>query len=535
MTDFWVGAISARLFLTDFMTPANGAAAPDDVLNAVTFENVPQESEAGVTKRDLYEPLVEAFNGQGIFSDRIQFFDTKKLNKQYEAFITNLDPTKLLSHDSAVSRETQGQLASYAAAQLARQHHLFLLSLFICGDYARFMRWDRSGVIVTERVNYREQPRLLAEFLWRFDQLDDDQLGFDPTARPATEDEKKLLRDAVTEHQNDETKRKHPDLHKALDEAGDYPFYSISVIPTASESDPTPIARRYIVKAPIHPPDSPVGRATRAYYGVDADTKELVCLKDYWRPIDNALPSDRWLEVAKYRSLCRTGNLRAYRRHWSVKELLYPLTSAVNSKELVTAIHNALECLIAAKEADVTVLHRDVSPGNVMLNKYGQGVLNDWDHAIMLNVVRVSASRRTGTWQFMSIALGRNPLKIHDILDDVESCFWVLLYQAIHHMPCPNDSGKHLKMFNEFDLNPVGGVLLETGGKGKRSYLSDPFDYHPTSSTTTNISPNRRLAQPMSSATQRRRTHPRSLTYSVTLWDWRDGQRETLSQISIRL
>ncbi|KAH8102091.1 hypothetical protein BXZ70DRAFT_930224 [Cristinia sonorae] len=558
MTDFWVGAISASLFLTEFMTPANGATAPDDVLDAVTFENVPQESQAGVTERDLYKPLVEAFNGQGILSDRIRFFNTStkkedktklmpditcfkslpfgpqeqnwkwyrlliwvevKLLKRYEAFITNFDPTKLLPHDSALSRETQGQLASYAAAQLARQHRLSLLSLFICGDYARFMRWDRSGVIVTERVNYREQPRLLAEFLWRFDQLDDHELGFDPTARPATEDEKKLLRDAITEHQNDETKRKHPDLHKALDEAGDYPFYSISVIPTASESDPTPTARRYIVKAPIHPPESPVGRATRAYYGVDADTKELVCLKDYWRPVDNARPSEsdiyarlmshnvphlatayvasdvmhngalqetlthRWLEeykekvaagVAGYRPLCRTGNLRTYRHHRLVQELLYPLTSAINSKELVTAIHNALECIIAAKKADV--LHRDVSAGNVMLNKNGQGVLNDWDHAIMLNVVRVSASRRTGTWQFMSIALGRNPLKIHDILDDVESCFWVLLYQAIHHMPCPNTSGKHLKMFNEFDLNPVGGVLLETGGKGKRSYLSDPFE-----------------------------------------------------------
>ncbi|KAH8102088.1 hypothetical protein BXZ70DRAFT_1016220 [Cristinia sonorae] len=508
MTDFWVGALSASLFLTEFMTPANGAAAPDDVLDAVTFENVPQESQSGVTERDLYEPLVEAFNGQGILSDRIRFFNTStkkedktklmpditcfkslpfgpqeqnwkwyrlliwvevKLHKRFETFITNFDPTKLLPHDSAVSRETQGQLALYAAAQLARQHRLFLLSLFVCGDYARFMRWDRSGVIVTERVNYREQPRLLAEFLWRFDQLDDHELGIDPTARPATEDEKKFLRDAITENQNDKTRRKHPDLHKALDEAGDYPFYSISVIPTASESDPTPIARRYIVKAPIHPPESPVGRATRAYYGVDADTKELVCLKDYWRPVDNAQPSDRWLEVAGYRPRCW---LRTYRHHWFVQELLYPLTSAVNSKELVTAIHNALECIIAAKKADV--LHRDVSAGNVMLNKNGQGVLNDWDHAVVLNVGRASAALRTGTWQFISILLGQNPLKIHNILDDVESCFWVLLYQAIHHMPCPNTSGKHLKMFDECKRRHIGKVFLETGWNGKRHYLSYP-------------------------------------------------------------
>ncbi len=37
-----------------------------------------------------------------------------------------------------------------------------------------------------------------------------------------------------------------------------------------------------------------------------------------------------------------------------------------------------------------------------------------------------------GTWQFMSIDQLAGVAKRHSITDDVESCFWVLLYIAVH-------------------------------------------------------------------------------------------------------
>ncbi|KAL4242739.1 hypothetical protein ABKN59_011864 [Abortiporus biennis] len=55
-----------------------------------------------------------------------------------------------------------------------------------------------------------------------------------------------------------------------------------------------------------------------------------------------------------------------------------------------------------------------------------------------------------GTWYFMSILLARHKQKVHSILDDLESCFWVLLYVALHRFK--NDADRSiLKMFDEMN------------------------------------------------------------------------------------
>ncbi|KZT19665.1 hypothetical protein NEOLEDRAFT_1141804 [Neolentinus lepideus HHB14362 ss-1] len=41
--------------------------------------------------------------------------------------------------------------------------------------------------------------------------------------------------------------------------------------------------------------------------------------------------------------------------------------------------------------------------------------------------VQSTESRRTGTWQFISHKLLRDPNKCHTICDDLESSFWTLL------------------------------------------------------------------------------------------------------------
>ncbi|KAI0309001.1 hypothetical protein OF83DRAFT_1024807, partial [Amylostereum chailletii] len=60
-----------------------------------------------------------------------------------------------------------GQMIAYAATQFASQHRVFIFSFLLMGDYARLLRWDRSGVVVTERFNWKTDPTL-AEFFWRF-------------------------------------------------------------------------------------------------------------------------------------------------------------------------------------------------------------------------------------------------------------------------------------------------------------------------------------------------------------------------------
>lgn len=69
-----------------------------------------------------------------------------------------------------------------------------------------------------------------------------------------------------------------------------------------------------------------------------------------------------------------------------------------------------------------------------------------------------------GTWQFLSIALLQGSgFKEHEIQDDLESCYWALLYICFHHYKhnCPRFS---LKFFDEYEgpednKPPSGGKL----------------------------------------------------------------------------
>ncbi|KAH8984958.1 hypothetical protein EDB92DRAFT_1766970, partial [Lactarius akahatsu] len=69
----------------------------------------------------------------------------------------------------------------------------------------------------------------------------------------------------------------------------------------------------------------------------------------------------------------------------------------------------------------VKILHRDVSAGNILITEDGSGILIDWD-----------LSKKVGTWQFMSIArLQDSSTRLHEVSDDLESFFWVLLYLVV--------------------------------------------------------------------------------------------------------
>ena len=81
--------------------------------------------------------------------------------------------------------DARGQLAHYAGAQHSLQFRHFSFSVVVEGDCARFLRWDPAGTVVTAAFNYRENPEILAEFLWRFDQLSAKDRGHDDSIRPA--------------------------------------------------------------------------------------------------------------------------------------------------------------------------------------------------------------------------------------------------------------------------------------------------------------------------------------------------------------
>ncbi|KAF8493807.1 hypothetical protein BU17DRAFT_103811 [Hysterangium stoloniferum] len=81
---------------------------------------------------------------------------------------------------SKTARDTLGQITLYAMAHQAAQFraHVFLVLVF--PKYARFMRWDRSGVIITEKVPFSNPSYL--QFFWRFNNASPAARGVDTTA-----------------------------------------------------------------------------------------------------------------------------------------------------------------------------------------------------------------------------------------------------------------------------------------------------------------------------------------------------------------
>ncbi|OAX33111.1 hypothetical protein K503DRAFT_749154, partial [Rhizopogon vinicolor AM-OR11-026] len=74
-------------------------------------------------------------------------------------------------YDTVLGTRTRGQITAHALTQLGSQLCHFVLSVAIIGKNAR--------LAVTEMFNYTEQPRLLADFFWRFSLSNPEHRGMD--------------------------------------------------------------------------------------------------------------------------------------------------------------------------------------------------------------------------------------------------------------------------------------------------------------------------------------------------------------------
>ena len=75
------------------------------------------------------------------------------------------DQYATLDGESDKAAQTRGQIYSYAAEALENQHRLFILALTICGDYARFYRFDASSVVVSEPISIRDDANVMPSSL----------------------------------------------------------------------------------------------------------------------------------------------------------------------------------------------------------------------------------------------------------------------------------------------------------------------------------------------------------------------------------
>lgn len=218
---------------------------------------------------------------------------------EFKSHKTENDPYDDRSEDSpdadAIKRkEVRGQLIDYAEEVFRYQHRTEVYMLLIMGQRFRFLRWDRSGTVVTPATNYYENPDVLCEMLWRMSLLDDTQLGLDPTAiriRPDMPEFDKMNEAAIPHPSDiDHAERTFPAdfvisddfvfryVRKGFAESlgAEWPRYRLEVPDGDS-------VRSFLVGKPTFRASGMAGRGTRGYIALDCKTQQFVWLKDAWR------------------------------------------------------------------------------------------------------------------------------------------------------------------------------------------------------------------------------------------------------------
>lgn len=166
--------------------------------------------------------------------------------------------------------QTLGQICAYATAHMANQFRSHVFSVLVFRDYARILRWDRAGVVVTEKIYFAPVTvHPLAEFFYRYAGASAEARGVDPNTMRLG-----LFDPALTTA-----------IKETLDTNKNGPFYKVTIHKSNLAS-----TKSYIIAAPqFMATASPTGRSTRTFKAYDMETREYVFMKDSWRILTSAL------------------------------------------------------------------------------------------------------------------------------------------------------------------------------------------------------------------------------------------------------
>ncbi|KAF9067362.1 kinase-like domain-containing protein [Rhodocollybia butyracea] len=188
----------------------------------------------------------------------------------------------------------------------------------------------------------------------------------------------------------------------------------------------------------------PVGQGTRCFVAFDHENRRLVLLKDFWNwKYDSEYETYKALEckgvshvphalagedIAGRFQQTEVLGIKPVHFHLMLDVVGEPLTKCISTHQFAQIISDALQAHYKAYRK-AGVLHRDISSGNIIFFK-SRGYLIDWERSIKVTGIPPAArtTERTGTWQFMSIKLLEDPDYPHQVRDDLESFFYVMLF-----------------------------------------------------------------------------------------------------------
>ncbi|KAF9003412.1 hypothetical protein BDQ17DRAFT_1425368 [Cyathus striatus] len=121
------------------------------------------------------------------------------------------------------------------------------------------------------------------------------------------------------------------------------------------------------------------------------------------------------------------------------------------------------------------ILHRDISGNNVMLDRWGHGVLNDWDLARRREEMDQAPHThvRTGTWYFVSTLLLMKPGKRHDVHDGLESFVLLVLFHVLSSLEHSRSEDLGVTIFEIFERSRRTAEGYYIGGREKNAIFAD--------------------------------------------------------------
>ena len=179
---------------------------------------------------------------------------------------------------------TRRHIVAYTNRQFSLQNRCFAFSVLFLDQFVRFIRWDRAGAVVTERFDWRQDPKTLATFLWHFSQLSDSQRGYDTSMSKPTLEEIERTKEKLDERAKALARAKGEDEDFARERySTNDSFRKLCVVDDDPDVEDDQRTQYFVASAPQWQSKELVGRGTRGYEALDLQTGELVYVKDIWR------------------------------------------------------------------------------------------------------------------------------------------------------------------------------------------------------------------------------------------------------------
>ncbi|KAH9925639.1 uncharacterized protein BXZ73DRAFT_103174 [Epithele typhae] len=180
-----------------------------------------------------------------------------------------------------------------------------------------------------------------------------------------------------------------------------------------------------------------------------------------------------------FKSSCLLRRHRHYRL--CVKEVGLPLESFTSPRQFVRIVLDAGAAHRDAYHKGDT-LHRDISGGNIIIYPRVRivkshflawvGLLTDWELAKTTDALKLwTRPGRTGTAQFMSVAMLEGNGKVSELSDDLESFFYVILYYLVRFVESDLGTAENVFLWLEhfFDCYAVEGGMHTCGAAKKNA------------------------------------------------------------------